>query len=44
VKLGKLDGKIVQAAPEFESCKKMAEQAGVPLKQVYEAAIKILPK
>lgn len=40
VKIGKLDGKIVQAAPEYESCRKVAEQARVPLKQVYEAAIK----
>jgi uncharacterized protein (DUF111 family) len=40
VKIGKLDGKIVQAAPEFESCKKVADQAKVPLKQVYEAALK----
>ncbi|HTQ30888.1 MAG TPA: nickel pincer cofactor biosynthesis protein LarC [Opitutaceae bacterium] len=40
VKTGRLDGKVVQAAPEFESCRKLAEQAGVPLKQVYEAAIK----
>jgi pyridinium-3,5-bisthiocarboxylic acid mononucleotide nickel chelatase len=40
VKIGKLDGKIVQAAPEFESCKKVAQQANVPLKQVYEAALK----
>ncbi len=39
VKIGKLDGKIVQAAPEFESCKKAAEKAGVPLKEVYEAAL-----
>jgi len=38
VKLGKLDGQVVQAAPEYESCKRLAEQAGVPLKQVYEAA------
>jgi len=38
VKLGKLDGKIVQATPEFESCKQLAEHAGVPLKQIYEAA------
>ena len=38
VKLGKLDGLLVQAAPEYESCKRAAEQAGVPLKQVYEAA------
>jgi uncharacterized protein (TIGR00299 family) protein len=40
VKLGKLNGKIVQAAPEFESCKKIAEKAGIPLKQVYEAAVR----
>ena len=39
VKIGKLDGKVVQAAPEFESCKKVAEKAGVPLKEVYEAAL-----
>jgi uncharacterized protein (DUF111 family) len=39
VKLGKLNGKVVQAAPEFESCRKIAEQAGIPLKQVYEAAL-----
>jgi hypothetical protein len=40
VKLGKLNGKIVQATPEYESCKKVAEDAGVPLKLVYEAAQK----
>jgi pyridinium-3,5-bisthiocarboxylic acid mononucleotide nickel chelatase len=40
VKLGKLDGKIVQAAPEFESCRKLAEQAGVPVKKVYGEALK----
>jgi len=38
VKLGKLDGRIIQTAPEFESCRKVAEQAGVALRQVYEAA------
>ena len=38
VKLGKLDGRIIQAAPEFESCRKVAEQASVALRQVYEAA------
>jgi hypothetical protein len=38
VKLGRLDGRVVQAAPEYESCKKVAAQAGVPLKLVYEAA------
>ena len=42
VKLGKLNGKVVQAAPEFESCKKLAAQKKVPLKTVYEAAAKAL--
>jgi hypothetical protein len=38
VKLGKLDGQVVQASPEYESCKMLAQQAGVPLKQIYEFA------
>ena len=42
VKLGRLDGRILQAAPEFESCKKLAEQKGMPLKQIYEAAVRKL--
>lgn len=42
VKIGKLDGKIVQAAPEFESCRKVADQAKVPLKEVYEAALRVM--
>ena len=40
VKLGKLNAKVVQASPEFESCKKLAGQKKVPLKQIYEAAVK----
>jgi uncharacterized protein (DUF111 family) len=39
LKIGKLDGKVLQAAPEFESCRKLAEVEKVPLKQVYEAAM-----
>jgi len=42
VKIGTLDGRVVQAAPEYESCKKAATEAGVPLKSVYEAALKAL--
>lgn len=38
IKVGKLDGKIVQAAPEFEACRQLSEKAGVPLKEVYDAA------
>ncbi len=43
VKIGKLDGKVVQAAPEFESCKKLAEQGKVSLKDVYDAGLRALP-
>jgi len=38
VKLGWLDGQLIQAAPEFEVCRRQAMSAGVPLKVVYEAA------
>lgn len=39
IKLGKLDGKIIQASPEFESCKKLAEAKQVPVKVIYDAAV-----
>jgi uncharacterized protein (TIGR00299 family) protein len=42
VKFGKLNGKVVQAAPEFESCKKQAARAKIPLKTVYEAAFRAI--
>jgi uncharacterized protein (DUF111 family) len=40
VKIGRLGGKVVQAAPEFESCRKLAEKTKIPVKQIYDAAIK----
>jgi uncharacterized protein (TIGR00299 family) protein len=40
VKIGRLGGKVIQAAPEFESCKKLAARAKIPLKQIYEMAVK----
>jgi uncharacterized protein (TIGR00299 family) protein len=42
VKVGKLDGRVLQAAPEFESCRKLAEETKLPLKQIYEAASKAI--
>jgi len=42
VKLGRLNGEIVQAAPEFESCRLAAAAAGVSLRRVYDAALKAL--
>jgi len=44
VKLGRLDGQVIQAAPEFESCKQVAAAAKVSLKEVYQAAVKELQK
>jgi uncharacterized protein (TIGR00299 family) protein len=47
VKIGRLDGEVVQAAPEYESCRKVAEEKKVALKAVYEAALaaaKLAPK
>jgi len=44
VKVGRLDGETVQVAPEFESCKKLAAQSGVPLKMIYQAAVKSMTK
>lgn len=43
VKLGLLDGRVVQAAPEFEPCRALADQAGVPVRIVIEAALRALP-
>ncbi len=39
VKLGLRDGRILQRAPEFESCRKVAEAAGVPIREVFAAAL-----
>jgi uncharacterized protein (TIGR00299 family) protein len=39
VKLGLRGEVVLNAAPEFEDCRALAEQAGVPLKQVQAAAV-----
>ena len=44
VKLGKLDGKVIQESPEFESCKKLARTAKVPLKTIYESTATALKR
>jgi len=38
VKLGMKDGRVIQAAPEFESCRAASEKSGRPLRAIYEAA------
>ncbi len=40
VKLGRLNGQVIQATPEFESCKQVADRAHVPLRQVYDVALR----
>ncbi|WP_238550918.1 nickel insertion protein [Brevibacillus thermoruber] len=39
VKLGYHRGERVQTAPEYDVCARLAKQAGVPLKQVYQQAL-----
>ena len=39
VKIGELDGQVVQTAPEYESCRKLSEEKNLPLKTVYAAAL-----
>ncbi len=38
VKLGLKAGCVVQASPEFESCRVVSERSGQPLRAIYEAA------
>ncbi len=39
VKLGMCDGELINAAPEYEDCRAIAEQYSLPLKQVMQAAM-----
>ena len=43
LKLGLLQGEVVQVAPEFESCRAVAERTGQPLRLVYQAALTNYP-
>lgn len=43
VKLGKLRGRVVTVAPEYEACRRAALKYHVPLKQVYDAARREIP-
>jgi uncharacterized protein (DUF111 family) len=39
VKLKRMDGAIVSAAPEYDDCRLIAAERGLPVRQVHEAAI-----
>ena len=41
VKLGRLQGEVVNCAPEFEDCRSIAETTGVPLKTVLQEALRL---
>ena len=41
MKLGKLDGKVMSASPEYEDCKKLSFTKNLPFKAVYEEAKRI---
>ncbi len=41
IKLGRLHGEIVNCAPEFEDCRRIAEAHGVPLKTVMQEALRL---
>ena len=38
VKIGRWQGDVVNIAPEYEACRRLARENDVPLKQVYAAA------
>jgi uncharacterized protein (TIGR00299 family) protein len=40
VKVARVSGKIINISPEYQSCKAFAEKHGVPLKEVYQEALR----
>lgn len=44
IKIGKRNGEVVTASPEIEDCRKRAKESGVPVRNVYDAALSIFSK
>ena len=44
VKIARLGEQMVNATPEYDDCRRAAEQHGVPLKQVYQAALEAVKR
>jgi uncharacterized protein (TIGR00299 family) protein len=42
VKIGRLDGKVVNVSPEFESCRAAARAKQIPLKTIYNEVLRCL--
>ncbi len=41
-KRGYMDGEPIKTVPEYEDCKRIAEKHGVPFRQVYQEAMRVL--
>jgi len=41
VKVGSLDGAVMQISPEYEDCKKIARKKKLPIKKVYEEVLRL---
>ncbi|MGZ3494526.1 MAG: nickel pincer cofactor biosynthesis protein LarC2, partial [Thermodesulfobacteriota bacterium] len=39
-KLARWEGKVVNLSPEYEDCKRLAKEKGIPLKEIFEEARK----
>jgi uncharacterized protein (DUF111 family) len=39
-KVSRWEGKVINLSPEYEDCKRLALEKGVPLKQIFEEARK----
>ena len=44
VKLKKLDGRNIDVIPEYESCRQIAIETGMPLKEVYQIVNRAIPE
>lgn len=40
IKIGMSQGQIMNVAPEYEDCKRIAQETGLPLKEIYQIALK----
>ncbi len=40
VKIARLGGQVIRGKPEFEDCRRLAQRHGIPLREVYRAAVR----